>query len=315
MHKQGHMTGRKQSRERGKMKMDVDRYRVKENQKVKLKDFSTKRDVDIDKNEVKDKWMPANLAKMGELQEKLFAQNQYSFLIVFQAMDAAGKDGAIKHVMSGFNPQGVQVSSFKVPSSEENDHDYLWRIHKVAPRRGEIGIFNRSHYEDVIVARVHDLVAKSQIPAELVTEDIWEQRYRQINGFERHLAENGTCILKFFLHVSKDEQRERLLDRINTPEKNWKFSSGDTYEREYWDEYMHAYENMLKATSTEHAPWYVLPADNKWYTRFLVSEVILQKLKEVDPRYPVLSPEETAEMEKARKILEEDAAAKETKGS
>ena len=294
--------------ERGDAKMDVERYRVKENQKVKLGDFATRRDVDVDKNEVKEDWMPANLSKMAELQEKLFAEDQYSVLVVFQAMDAAGKDGAIKHVMSGFNPQGVHVSSFKVPSGEENDHDYLWRIHKQTPRRGEIGIFNRSHYEDVIVARVHDLVEKSQIPPELVTEAIWEQRYRQIRDFERHLAENGTCILKFFLHVSKDEQRERLLDRINKPAKNWKFSAGDTYERQHWDEYMQAYEKMLRETSTESAPWYVLPADNKWYTRFLVSEVILNKLKELDLHYPALSQEDAAEMEKAKSVLEADAA-------
>ena len=195
-------------------------------------------------------------------------------------MDAAGKDGAIKHVMKGFNPQGVHVASFKVPSSEENDHDYLWRIHRQVPRRGEIGIFNRSHYEDVLVSRVHDLVAKSQLPPELITEDIWHQRYRQIREYERYLSENGTMILKFFLHVSKEEQKERLLERIEDPEKNWKFSPSDTHERTYWDSYMKAYEAMLAGTSTEHAPWYVLPADNKWFTRFLVSEVILQKLKE-----------------------------------
>ena len=286
--------------------MDVSKYLVQPEQKVRLSDFSTKRDIKVDRDEVERKWMPGNIAKMAELQEKLYAENAYSLLLVFQAMDAAGKDGAIKHVMKGFNPQGVQVTSFKVPSSEENDHDYLWRIHQQAPRRGEIGIFNRSHYEDVIVARVHDLVKKSQMPRALITEDIWHRRYRQIRDFERHLSENGTVIIKFYLHVSKEEQRERLLDRIHDPDKNWKFSPGDTHERSYWDSYIQAYETMLENTATEDAPWYVLPADNKWYTRFLVSEIILQKMKEMDPQYPELSDDMRAEMDICRRKLEED---------
>lgn len=286
--------------------MDIERYRILENQKVKLEDYSTKRDIKVDRDEVERKWMPGNIAKMAELQEKLYAENTSSLLIVFQAMDAAGKDGAIKHVMKGFNPQGVHVASFKVPSSEENDHDYLWRIHRQVPRRGEIGIFNRSHYEDVLVSRVHDLVAKSQLPPELITEDIWHQRYRQIREYERYLSENGTVILKFFLHVSKEEQKERLLERIENPEKNWKFSPSDTHERTYWDSYMKAYEAMLEGTSTEHAPWYVLPADNKWFTRFLVSEVILKKLKEMDPQFPTLPEDVAAEMESCKALLEKD---------
>ncbi len=286
--------------------MDIERYRILENQKVKLEDYSTKRDIKVDRDEVERKWMPGNIAKMAELQEKLYAENTSSLLIVFQAMDAAGKDGAIKHVMKGFNPQGVHVASFKVPSSEENDHDYLWRIHRQVPRRGEIGIFNRSHYEDVLVSRVHDLVAKSQLPPELITEDIWHQRYRQIREYERYLSENGTVILKFFLHVSKEEQKERLLERIENPEKNWKFSPSDTHERTYWDSYMKAYEAMLAGTSTEHAPWYVLPADNKWFTRFLVSEVILKKLKEMDPQFPTLPEDVAAEMESCKALLEKD---------
>lgn len=286
--------------------MDIERYRILENQKVKLEDYSTKRDIKVDRDKVERKWMPGNIAKMAELQEKLYAENTSSLLIVFQAMDAAGKDGAIKHVMKGFNPQGVHVASFKVPSSEENDHDYLWRIHRQVPRRGEIGIFNRSHYEDVLVSRVHDLVAKSQLPPELITEDIWHQRYRQIREYERYLSENGTVILKFFLHVSKEEQKERLLERIENPEKNWKFSPSDTHERTYWDSYMKAYEAMLAGTSTEHAPWYVLPADNKWFTRFLVSEVILKKLKEMDPQFPTLPEDVAAEMESCKALLEKD---------
>ncbi len=285
--------------------MDIERYRIQENQKVKLENYSTRRDVKADRQEVERKWIPDNIAQMAELQEKLYAENTTSLLIVFQAMDAAGKDGAIKHVMKGFNPQGVQVASFKVPSSEENDHDYLWRIHRQVPRRGEIGIFNRSHYEDVLVSRVHDLVAKSQL--ELITEDIWSQRYRQIREYERYLTENGTVILKFFLHISKEEQRERLLERIDNPEKHWKFSPSDTHERTYWDKYMQAYEAMLAETSTEYAPWYVLPADSKWFTRYLVSEIILQKMKEINPQFPELPADVAAEMENCRALLIRDA--------
>lgn len=286
--------------------MDISRYRVKEKQKVDLKDFSTRRDVELNRDEVEKKWMPANIEKMAELQEKLYAEDTTSILLVFQAMDAAGKDGTIKHVMTGFNPQGVSVASFKVPSSEENDHDYLWRIHKQCPRRGEIGIFNRSHYEDVIVARVHDLVETSQLPEENKTKDIWDRRYRQIRSFEKHLTENGTVILKFFLHVSKEEQRDRLLKRIEDKQKHWKFSPGDTHERQYWDSYMRAYEAMLENTSTDEAPWYVLPADSKWYTRFLVSEIILQKMKELDPKFPELPEKVKAQMEECRALLLQD---------
>ena len=287
--------------------MNIEQYRIQPKEKVDLSKRATRRPDDADKKDITEKLMPENIQKMADLQERLYAENRYALLICLQAMDAAGKDGAIKHVMKGFNPQGVQVASFKVPSSEENDHDYLWRIHRQVPRRGEIGIFNRSHYEDVLVSRVHDLVVKSQLPPELITEDIWQQRYRQIRDYERYLTENGTVILKFFLHVSKDEQKERLLERINDPEKNWKFSPSDTHERTYWDKYMQAYEHMLSETSTEKAPWYVLPADNKWYTRFLVSEIILQKMKEIDPQFPTLPKEVAAEMDNIRKILEEEA--------
>ncbi len=227
-------------------------------------------------------------------------------LIVLQAMDAAGKDGTIKHVMTGLNPQGTQVVSFKVPSSEESDHDYLWRIVKALPRRGEIGIFNRSHYEDVIVARVHDLVSGSQIPQELITPEIWNQRYRQIRDFERYLEENGVTVVKIFLHVSKDEQRDRLLARINEEEKNWKFSSGDIQERKYWDQYQEAYEHLLNHTATPEAPWYVVPADRKWFARYLVSQIVLDTLEKINPQFPELSPQERAVLAECRRILEED---------
>lgn len=287
--------------------MDIKTYQVNGKDKVNLKDFSTRADKSVNKDNAKTKLMPQNIEKMAELQEKLYAENQHALLVVLQAMDAAGKDGAIRHVMSGLNPQGTQVVSFKVPSSEENDHGYLWRINKALPRRGEIGIFNRSHYEDVLVTRVHDLVKTSQIPQELVNEDIWETRYRQIRDFERYLGENGTKVIKIFLHVSKEEQRQRLLDRINEPDKNWKFSSGDIQERKYWDQYMNAYEQMLEHTATKDAPWFVVPADNKWFARYLVSKIVKTALEEIDPQIPELAAEEKAKLEECRLILEEDA--------
>ena len=287
--------------------MDIRKYRVDGKDKVKISDFETRGGDDLDKKEVTDKLMGENIQKMAELQERLFAENQHGVLIVLQAMDAAGKDGTIKHVMTGLNPQGTQVVSFKVPSSEESDHDYLWRIGKALPRRGEIGIFNRSHYEDVIVARVHDLVKSSQIPGELITSDIWDQRYRQIQDFERYLGENGITVVKIFLHVSKDEQRERLLARINEEDKNWKFSSGDIEERKHWDKYQEAYENLLNRTSTPEAPWYVVPADRKWFARYLVSQVVLDTLEAINPQFPELSAQERATLAECRRILEEDA--------
>jgi PPK2 family polyphosphate:nucleotide phosphotransferase len=283
--------------------MKTEKYLVKEGQKVNLNDFSTKRDEELDRDEVENILMPNNISRMANLQEKLYAENTSSLLIVFQAMDAAGKDSAIKHVMKGFNPQGVHVAAFKVPSSEENDHDYLWRIHRQIPRRGEIGIFNRSHYEDVLVSKVHNLISISQLPPELQTEDIFEVRYRQIRDYERYLFENGTVILKFFLHLSKDEQRERLLERIENSQKNWKFSAADIHERQYWGTYMKAYETMLENTSTEIAPWYILPADSKWYTRYLISEILLEKLIEMNPQFPEFPEEKREEMEKCRKLL------------
>ncbi|HPY94080.1 MAG TPA: polyphosphate kinase 2 family protein [Clostridia bacterium] len=287
--------------------METARYKVTGGEKISLRDYSTHADKSADKGEAKDKLMPDNIAKMAELQEKLYAENRHALLIVLQAMDAAGKDGIIRHVMTGLNPQGTRVVSFKVPSSEENDQGYLWRINKALPPRGEIGIFNRSHYEDVLVARVHDLVQFSQLPPELVTKDIWDRRYRQIRDFERYLDENGTKVIKIFLHVSKDEQRDRLLDRINQPDKNWKFSAGDIQERKHWDKYMSAYESMLEHTATGEAPWFVVPADSKWFARYLVSQIVLETLREIDPRIPELPEAERAKLEECRRILEEDA--------
>lgn len=289
------------------MKVDIRQYTVTGEDKVKISDFDTRGGSGLDKNEVTEKLMPANIRKMADLQERLYAENRHAVLIVLQAMDAAGKDGTIRHVMTGLNPQGTQVVSFKAPSSEESDHDYLWRIARALPRRGEIGIFNRSHYEDVIVARVHDLVSRSQMPEELVGPDIWNQRYRQIRDFERYLEENGITVVKIFLHVSKDEQRDRLLSRINEEEKNWKFSSGDIQERKYWDKYQEAYEQLLNHTSTPAAPWYVVPADRKWFARYLVSQIVLDTLEAIDPRFPELSAQERAVLAECRRILEEDA--------
>lgn len=293
--------------------MNLNRYMVLENEKVDLGEYPTGRDAGANRKEIENKRMPENLKAMADLQERLFADNRYALLIVLQAMDAAGKDGIIKHVMTGLNPQGVKVASFKAPSSEENDHDYLWRIHKAIPPRGEIGIFNRSHYEDVLVARVHDLIQGSQIPEELVGQGIWSDRYSQIRSFETHLTQNGYRIIKFFLHVSKEEQRERLLDRINQEDKHWKFSSGDIEERAYWGEYMHAYEIMLQQTSTRQAPWYVIPADNKWYARYLVSQAVRQALEEINPQYPALAPAEKDRLDECRALLESQAPEKQDK--
>ncbi len=286
--------------------MKIEKYAVTGREKVKIGDFATRDGDDLDKKEVTEKLMPANIGKMAALQEKLYAENEHAVLVVLQAMDAAGKDGTIKHVMTGLNPQGTQVVSFKVPSSEENDHDYLWRIVKALPRRGEIGIFNRSHYEDVIVSRVHDLISASQIPDELITPDIWERRYRQIRDFERYLGENGVTVVKIFLHVSKEEQRQRLLARINEGEKNWKFSSGDIHERKYWDKYQEAYEQLLNHTSTPEAPWYVVPADRKWFARYLVSQILTETLERIDPRFPDLSAQERALLAECKDILEKE---------
>ena len=216
---------------------------------------------------------------LAELQDMLYAQDRWAVLLIFQAMDAAGKDGAIKHVMSGVNPQGCQVYSFKAPSSEDLDHDYLWRCMKCLPERGRIGIFNRSYYEETLVVRVHpEFLEKQKLPPELVTKDIWKERFQDIRSFERYLTRNGVVIRKFFLHVSKKEQKKRFLERIENPEKNWKFSANDAKEREHWDEYMEAYEDMIRNTATKEAPWYVVPADNKWFTRVVVAAAVIDAL-------------------------------------
>lgn len=279
--------------------MDIKKYRVKPNKKVDLEKFSTKKDDSYSKKEVKEEILPQNLEKMFEFQERLYAENTRGILVVLQAMDAAGKDSLVKKVFTALNPAGCKVTSFKQPSTEELDHDYLWRITKATPAYGEVGIFNRSHYEDVLVTRVHNLVNKKN------DDDFWEKRFEDINAFEKYLDNNGIKVVKFFLHVSKDEQKERLLDRINLEEKHWKFAASDILERENWDDYHRAYEDMLEHTSTDYAPWYVVPADNKWYTRLVVSEVMLDLFKQLDPHTPKLSEKEESQLEKWKKVLME----------
>jgi len=249
----------------------------------------------------------SDVERLANYQNILYAQNTYALLIVFQAMDAAGKDSTIKHVMSGVNPQGCQVFSFKQPSTEELDHDYLWRSMKALPERGRIGIFNRSYYEETLVVRVHpELLKKQQLPQIAEDNRIWQQRFEEINNFEKYLVNNGIIILKFFLNVSKSEQKKRFLARIETPEKNWKFSASDVIERAFWDDYMQAYEDIFNHTSTESAPWYIIPADRKWFTRLVVADIICSKLKELNLRYPAVSEEHQRQLLKAKQLLENE---------
>jgi PPK2 family polyphosphate:nucleotide phosphotransferase len=250
--------------------------------------------------------LAAGIAQLAEYQRILYAQNKFSILIIFQAMDAAGKDSTIKHVMSGINPQGCQVYSFQAPSAEELDHDYLWRDRHCLPERGRIGIFNRSYYEETLIVRVHpELLAKQRLP-HVDLHQIWHQRFREINDFERYLTNNGTVIIKFFLHVSKDEQKRRFLDRINEPAKHWKFSAADIQERAHWDDYQAAYTDLFNHTSTEVAPWYIIPADRKWFTRLAVADIICSRLKQLDLAYPKISQEQQDQLLVAKKMLEQE---------
>jgi PPK2 family polyphosphate:nucleotide phosphotransferase len=273
--------------------MDYEKFRIAEGKKLNLKNHKTDFTGDYaDKDEAVED-LERNVERLAALQDILYAQNVHALLIIFQALDAAGKDGAIKNVMSGLNPQGCQVFSFKQPSHEELDHDFLWRCAKNTPERGRLGIFNRSYYEEVLVVRVHPEILRSQpLPVDVKNDkNIWKKRFGQIRGFENYLAENGVHILKFFLNVSKEEQKRRFLARIAEPEKNWKFSASDVKERGYWDDYMKAYEEAISATSTARSPWYVVPADKKWFTRVAVSEIIAQKLESMDLHYPKVSEE------------------------
>jgi PPK2 family polyphosphate:nucleotide phosphotransferase len=241
---------------------------------------------------------------LAQLQDKLYAQDRWAVLLIFQAMDAAGKDGAIKHVMSGVNPQGCEVTSFKSPSAEDLDHDFLWRCMKRLPERGRIGIFNRSYYEETLVVRVHpEYLAKQKVPVELVGKSLWADRFRDIRNFERYLANNGIAVCKFFLHVSKAEQKRRFLERLDTPEKNWKFSSADMNERGFWDAYQDAYEDMIRNTATRHAPWYVVPADNKWFTRVVVAAAVIDTLHSLNLAYPKVGKDKLKELSAAKRAL------------
>ena len=244
------------------------------------------------------------IREMSELQDRLYAQDRWAVLVILQAMDAAGKDSVIKHVMSGVNPQGCQVSAFKQPNSEDLDHDYLWRANKNLPRRGNIGIFNRSYYEEVLIVRVHDeLLNKERIPSPLISKHIWKDRFEDINAHERYLSRNGIVIRKFFLNVSKEEQKRRFMARLEEPEKNWKLSPSDVLERERWDDYMNAYEDMIAHTASEHAPWYIVPADNKWFTRAVVAEAVIETLESLNLTYPKLDAEQKQQLKAARKAL------------
>jgi PPK2 family polyphosphate:nucleotide phosphotransferase len=283
-----------------------EQYCVGDDKNFTLKDKPTSYSIEGDHISVR-KTLKMGVKALAAMQDILYAQDKWSVLIIFQAMDAAGKDGAIKHVMSGINPQGCQVSSFKGPSSEELDHDYLWRCQKHLPERGRIGIFNRSYYEEVLVVRVHEQILKGQkIPEKLINENIWENRFEDIRNFEKYLNRNGTVVIKFFLNVSKDEQKRRFIDRVDNPDKNWKFSAADAKERGYWNDYMHAYEELIKNTSTKKSPWYVIPADDKSYARIAIASAIIHALDEMDLEYPKVSAEKIAELNEVKRALLEE---------
>lgn len=290
------------------MKIDPKDFRVKQGDKVRLKDWPTRVAPCYKSKEDYREALAKHIEDLSALQNLLYAHNRYALLLIFQAMDAAGKDGAIQHVMSGVNPQGCQVHSFKHPSAEELDHDFLWRTTRALPERGRIGIFNRSYYEEVLIVRVHPEILRAQsLPSELLDEkDIWEQRFHSITGLEKHLHCNGTRILKFFLHLSKEEQRKRFLKRIDNPEKNWKFSASDLAERKYWKEYMHAYEECLAATSTKQSPWFVVPADDKPNARLIISRIVVEALRDLKMSYPSVDADQRKELLALRKQLEEE---------
>jgi PPK2 family polyphosphate:nucleotide phosphotransferase len=292
----------------------IDLFRVPGDEKIRLKDYDpawagTKEMRELsDKEELKERALEIieeNRQRLAAAQDKLYAADSYAVLLVFQAMDAAGKDGVIKHVMTGVNPQGVQVSSFKTPSDEELSHDFLWRCYRVLPERGRIGVFNRSYYEEVLVVRVHpEFLVAQKLPPGKRNQKFWEDRYDSINDFERHLVRNGTLVLKFFLNVSRDEQKKRFLERLENPDKNWKFSTGDLKERGFWDQYQEAYEEMLNATSTKWAPWFVVPADHKWVTRAVVSTIIADSILALGVDYPEVPADQHAALAEAKQQLE-----------
>jgi PPK2 family polyphosphate:nucleotide phosphotransferase len=282
----------------------VSPYCITDGKKFRLKDFDPADTNGIDSKKAAQNMLESSSQMLAEMQEKLYAQDMWALLLIFQGMDAAGKDGAIKHVMSGINPQGCDVHAFKTPTNEELDHDFMWRAHKVMPGRGKIGIFNRSYYEEVLVVRVHPPLLKAEKFAdELITKHIWEDRYEDINAFEKFLARNGTVIRKFFLHVSKEEQKKRFLERLADSKKNWKFSMDDIKERKFWDDYQEAYEEMVQNTATKRAPWYVIPADNKWYGRLVIASAIIDALNGLDLKFPDVDKEKKKELEAIQQAL------------
>ena len=277
----------------GKAKLNLSKIKTDDTNSFKSKEESLAR---LDKN----------IEKLDDLQAKLYAESKYGVIILIQAMDTAGKDGAIKHVMSGLNPQGTTVFSFKQPSAEDLRHDYLWRANIHLPERGQIGIFNRSYYEELLVVRVHNLIQHENLPDQMITDDVWKDRYRQINDYEKYLLENGFILIKLFLHISKDEQKQRLLERIDDKTKNWKFSEADLHERQYWKSYMECYEDLLENTSTNHNPWYIIPSDKKWFARLAVSEIIVKHLEKLDLTFPQLDSKQKESLEVCRKKLLEE---------
>jgi PPK2 family polyphosphate:nucleotide phosphotransferase len=284
--------------------MNTDRFRVRPGKRVSLGKFDPEDSAPFKDRSETEGLLVKQLAEIASLQDRLYAEGRWSLLLVFQAPDAAGKDSVIKHVFSGLNPQGAVAHSFKTPSTEELNHDYLWRIYKALPERGHIGIFNRSHYEEVLVLKVQpELLDAQRIPAELITKRVWKERYEDINAMERHLARSGTMIRKFYLNVSKAEQKKRFLERIDDPSKNWKFSLEDISKRRQWKQYRSAYEEMLSETSTDDAPWYVIPADRKWFTRLAVAQIVREALEEIDPQYPKVPQKQREELQKTKELL------------
>jgi PPK2 family polyphosphate:nucleotide phosphotransferase len=291
-----------------KSRQFINGFRIAEGSRFRLKDFDPAETLGMKSKKHAQKALDRGIVRLSERQEKLYAQDRWGILVILQAMDAAGKDSTIKHVMSGVNPQGCSVTPFKAPSAEELDHNFLWRTQRFLPERGKIGIFNRSYYEEVLVVRVHpELLAREKMPAALVTDKIWQERFEDINAHERHLSRNGIVVLKIFLNVSKKEQQKRFLERLDKPEKHWKFSENDVLERRHWDEYMRAYEEMIRNTSTKHAPWYVIPADHKWFTRLAVAEVIVHALDSLDLSFPKVSAGREKELKKARRALQHES--------
>jgi len=288
----------------------VKRFRIERPETFKLSDFdpADTGGFDIEKDEAK-KIVADHAKHLANLQERLYAQDKWSVLMILQGMDAAGKDGIVEHVLYGVNPMGCDVHSFKAPNADELDHDFLWRVAQRVPQRGRIGIFNRSHYEECLVVRVHpDILAKQKLPPRLVTKNIWKERFEDIRAFERHLVRNGTIVLKFHLRISKGEQRQRFLDRLDDPNKRWKFNMGDIAERALWPRYMAAYQDMIRKTSTREAPWIVVPADHKWFARLVVSAALIEALEKIDPKFPALQGHSPADLKKVRAVLEAEGA-------